>query len=482
MSEADQRGENMTRLHMQPNGENGGPSDPSSIGRPVTRARDIRKQRLRWTWQGRLALGYLAVWCGAGEIGKSLFAAWVIRELNFGRLDGEFRGHPQKALIIASEDGREDMWLPRLEAVGADLDAIEFLNYPSGWNLRDGVSWIDKAIADTGVPLIFIDALMEHMPDAQGSENTRSPTFVRQALAPLANLAKERRTTPLFGLHPRKAAGETFADVVQESGVFTQLPRIGLLFGYHPEDSELPPEEQRRVILRGKGNVGRRPRALSFRIAARDLEWDDPEDAAMAEPEAYVTDVQECDMTARQLLQQSKAPTEREASKTELVTAFMATALSDGEWHESEPIRGRLVELQLWHNQRGADARRQLGVKVRKRPGIQDGPWEWQIPNSFNSTTETDSSPPRATLMPQMTVPFENAPNNNNNGKSQRVNRVERTGETEGEESRVIHTTRARDELPVCSCGDGGAGPDLDGRCERCYGLLHCAGTAPDQR
>lgn len=115
-------------------------------------------------------------------------------------------------------------------------------------------------------------------------------------------------------------------------------------------------------------------------------------------------------------------------------------------------------------------------------PDLMAGPWEWQMPNSFNSTTETDSSPPRATLMPQMTVPLENPPNNNNNGKSQRVNRVERTGETEGEESRVIHTTRARDELPVCSCGDGGAGPDLDGRCERCYGLLHRAGSAPDQR
>jgi hypothetical protein len=240
--------------------------------RPVTRASEIKKVRVRWTWRGRLALGYLAVWCGAADIGKSMFAAWVIRSLTRGELDGEFYGEPQDAVIICAEDGRDDVWGPRLEAVEADLERVDFLDYPRGWNIRDGVSWIDRAVRDAGVPLVYIDALMEHMPDGRGSENTRSPTFVRAALRPLADTSKRLGTTTLFSLHPRKAGGDTFADVVQESGVFTQLPRLGLLFGYHPDDIELPQDQQRRVILRGKGNLGRNPGALSFRIAEKFLD------------------------------------------------------------------------------------------------------------------------------------------------------------------------------------------------------------------
>ena len=52
--------------------------------RPTTRASDLAKQRLRWLWTGRLALGYLAVWCGAGDIGKSMFAAWTISQQTMG--------------------------------------------------------------------------------------------------------------------------------------------------------------------------------------------------------------------------------------------------------------------------------------------------------------------------------------------------------------------------------------------------------------
>ena len=288
---------------VEPDTSTDGAGPDSASERPVTRASSIRKRRVRWTWQGRLALGYLAVWCGAGDIGKSMFAAWVIRCLTRGELPGEFEGKPQRVLIICTEDGRDDTWVPRLEAVGADLDRVDFLDYPRGWNLKDGVSWIDRAIADAGIPLVFVDALMSHMPDAVGGENTRSPTFVRNALDPLADVCKRRKVTALFGLHPRKAGGDTFADVVQESGVFTQLPRIGLLFGYHPDDLELPREERRRVILRGKGNLGRDPGALSFRISERCLKGyeDDPE-GLLADPVGYIADVEPCDVTERQLL------------------------------------------------------------------------------------------------------------------------------------------------------------------------------------
>ncbi len=222
-------------------------------------ASDVRSRRVRWLYKGRLALGYVGVWTGAGDIGKSMFAAWVINAVSRGKLDGEFQGIPEMSLIVATEDGREDMWKPRLAAVGADLERVAFLEIPYGWNLRDGIDRISDAIDDRGAVFVFIDAAMEHMPPSRGGENVNSPTFVRGAMGPLARLSRERQITSLFGLHPPKARAKTFADTVQASGAFSQLSRTGLLFGYHPDDRDLPREEQRRVVLRGKGNAGRNP-------------------------------------------------------------------------------------------------------------------------------------------------------------------------------------------------------------------------------
>jgi hypothetical protein len=393
--------------------------------RPVTRASAIPKTRLRWTWRGRLALGYLAVWCGAGDIGKSLCASWVVRGLTRGELEGKFYGTPRDALTICSEDGRADMWVPRLEAAGADLERVLFLDYPADWNLRDGVSWIDRAVRDAPVPLIFIDSLMSHMPDPHGGENTRSPTFVRAALQPLADLSRELSLTALFGLHPRKAGGDTFADVVQESGAFTQLPRLGLMFGYHPDDRHLPQCEQRRVIVRGKGNVGRNPGALSFRIAEKFLDYGDGEPDGIADGVPYIADVRPCSVTERQLLHPTTD--ERPASKVDQTVALIGMALHDGEWHPAGPIREELERQGLNHDANVQAAKSRLGVKSFKQPGVTHGPWGWQIGHSSNSAVNPDSWRPRATLDLSPILDAEHSPKGSNHGKNQRITRDERT-------------------------------------------------------
>jgi hypothetical protein len=350
----------------------------------VTFASSIPKKRPRWLWKGRLALGYLAVWCGPGDIGKSMFAAWVAKCVTRGELDGDFYGIPQGVLIISTEDDRADAWKPRLEAVCADCSRVAFLDYPAGWNVRDGIGWLDGALAEItggglGVPLAFIDAMMSHMPESGGGQNTRSPTFVRGALGPLAEMCRRRSLTGLFSLHPRKAGGETFADVVQEAGAFTQLPRMGLLFGYHPDDRELPQPQQRRVIIRSKGNLGRDPGGLSFRIDERALDWGDDDPNGVAEPVGYITDVQPCSVTERQLLGNERAgDNDLHFSRRALAKELILVALLDGEWHPAEPIRKRLAAVGVNHDATVVWATKQLGVEKDKR-GYQ-GAWHWRIP------------------------------------------------------------------------------------------------------
>jgi hypothetical protein len=342
-----------------------------------TPASQVRSRRIRWLWKGRLALGYLGVWTGAGDIGKSMFAAWTIGQLSHGELDGELYGAPRAALIIATEDGREDMWKPRLQAVDADLDHVHFFDIPEGgWNLRDGIDVVDGVLDATGAVLVFVDAAMEHMPDARGGENVNSPTFVRGAMGPLRRLSRERNIASLFGLHPPKAKAATFADTVQASGAFSQLSRTGLLFGYHPDDVELPRDDQRRVVIRGKGNAGRNPGALSFAVVERVVKLDDGD----SDPIGYVIDVQPSDITERQLLRaerpQARDDDERQPSKVEQVEQIILERLADGEEHPSlEPeLLAAGYRKTTIHG-----ARRKLCPTPRKEDGSMDGPWLWRL-------------------------------------------------------------------------------------------------------
>ena len=90
-----------------------------------------------------------------------------------GKADGEFFGKSARVLIVAAEDAREDMWKPRLQAAGADFDLTAFLDMPDGWNVRDGVALIAAALDEYPAALVFIDAVMEHLPDAPVGERAR---------------------------------------------------------------------------------------------------------------------------------------------------------------------------------------------------------------------------------------------------------------------------------------------------------------------
>ncbi len=233
-------------------------SAPPPADRLVIRASEVTSRSIRWAWSGRLARGYLAVWTGVEGLGKSVFAAWVIARLTRGELEGQWRGAPITCLVVAGEDGIADTWRPRLELAGADLDRVGFLNLDElgpDWNLRDGIEQLRAAVREVDAQLIYIDAALDHMPNPKAGEGVNSATFVRAALGPLKRLARDHDIPVLFSMHPPKGKSADYRDLVQASQAFSAIPRIGLLFAYHPDDPE-DAEDRRRVLLRGKGNLG----------------------------------------------------------------------------------------------------------------------------------------------------------------------------------------------------------------------------------
>jgi hypothetical protein len=395
----------------------------------VIRASNVKSRSIRWAWKGRIAVGYLTVITGEEGLGKSVFAAWQIARMTRGELEGEWEGEPVTVLVIASEDGVADTWRPRLDLAGADLERAGFLALDllgPDWNLRDGIDAVRGAVAATEARFIYIDCALDHMPSPKSGESINSPAFVRGALGPLRALVRELDIAAEFSMHPPKARGASYRELVQASQAFTAIPRIGLLLAWHPEDDERDPD-RRRVLIRGKGNLGRNPGTLEFRVAGRDYDHDD---GVTAEREV-VTEVRNSGISLSDL-HPAGVGAEREPTKAERAAAIIASELADGEWHEAAPIRDRLHHQGVNNNAVVTDAKRRVGVEGKQIAGVAHGGWIWRLRQgqpspSADSATLTPSRARRyplpLTLNPEEAESRETtvrvSPSQNGNGESE---------------------------------------------------------------
>lgn len=371
----------------------GAPPETAADKSLLVWASSVRSTSIRWAWTGRLAVGYLIVQTGIEGLGKSVFAAWLLARLTRGQLDGEWEGTPTNVLVVSGEDGISDTWRPRLELAGADLDRTAFLNLDAlgaGWDLRDGISHLTTAVDQAHARVVFIDAALDHMPVPKAGESINNPAFVRQAIAPLRTLTREREIVTVFSMHPPKARSTEFRDLVQASQAFTAIPRIGLLFAYHPDDGPDTPD-RRRVLLRGKGNLGRDPGAIEFKVTGRPFTHDD----RRTTDRELVTDVQPSGVTLADLAP-GRIIGAREPSKIDRAQALIAEMLADGGWHLVDAIRDRLHAEGVNHNAVVDEAKRRLGVKTRKQPGVMNGGWEWRIAEGSEVAPDPGQEPRRA--------------------------------------------------------------------------------------
>jgi hypothetical protein len=383
----------------------------------VLRASEVQSRSVRWAWLGWLPIGYLTVATGVEGLGKSVLAAWLIARLTRGDLPGEWSGQPIDVLVVASEDGISDTWRPRLELADADLEKVAFLDLsalPTDWNVRDGIEQLREAIDETGAQFVHVDALLDQMPSPRGGESVNSPTFVRQALGPLKALVRELEIAVEFGLHPPKARSADYRDLVQASQAFSAIPRVGLLVAYHPGDDVDDPD-RRRVVIRGKGNLGRDPGALEFHVVGRALTHGD----GRTTDREVVVDVQPSAINLADLAPDRTIGTLREPSKTERATDMLRELLADGQRHPAGVIRAQLAERRLGGDSVVRNATGIAGVQKQKQPHA-NGAWEWWIPSSNVAEDTMTPSTPRARCLSGQDAFDLSGDNPNNQAKASR--------------------------------------------------------------
>lgn len=226
----------------------------------VRRADLSRVKPVQWVWRNRILVGYLSLLLGAEGIGKGTLIASVIARLTRGELPGDLEGQPAGVLLIGDEDSFDAVVVPRLHAAGADLDMVDTLDESGGESLDIGrdAERLRALVLDHGYKLIFLDALLDTL--GVDVDDWRSKA-VREALRPIRRIAGEVEVGILASLHPNKGQRSSFRDLVSGSHAFNASSRSSLLLAAHPDDRD------RRVLVRGKGNLSAAPPAFEFAIA-----------------------------------------------------------------------------------------------------------------------------------------------------------------------------------------------------------------------
>ena len=263
---------------------------PSAIGLPV-RAADLGRVRpIRWLWKHRLPIGYLSLLLGAEGVGKGTLGAWLIARITRGELPGDLDSNPARVLLVGDEDAFDSVVVPRLYAAGADLDLVATLAEEDGGDYLDVARDAERLralVTEHRYKLVYLDSLLDML--GVDVDDWRSKA-VRDALRPLRRVARDVEVTMLGSLHPNKGQRGSFRDLVSGSHAFNASSRSSLLLAPHPED------EDRRILVRGKGNLSAAPPAFEFSIRGRELEINDfgfslPVVAEEAESDLGIEDV-----------------------------------------------------------------------------------------------------------------------------------------------------------------------------------------------
>jgi hypothetical protein len=141
------------------------------------------------------------------------------------------------------------------------LDDGEYLD-----DLTKRAGDLAETVKHEGIKLVLLDALLDHIPAGDGGAGIYNPKSVREALLPLRRIAGEQEIAAVGLMHPIKGNVTSFRQLLAGSHQFNAISRSSLLLGEDPDD------DQRRVLVRGKGNHSAAPASFEFKIAAQVVE------------------------------------------------------------------------------------------------------------------------------------------------------------------------------------------------------------------
>nr|WP_072377652.1 AAA family ATPase [Hyphomicrobium sp. NDB2Meth4] len=352
--------------------ERAGDNDPSAARAIVRCAAEIEPEHISWLWPLRIALGKIALLAGLPGVGKSQLMSWMAATITTGERWPEGGQAPEGSVImIGCEDDASDTMVPRLQAVGADLQRVHILDWavdPKSGQRRhfdvhghiEQLAALVRRIGD--VRLIVIDPITAYM----GRADTHVTADVRGALAPLQSMASDLGVAVLLISHLNKTGDGSAMARVTGSGAFVALSRSAWLAGYDPDDEA----RQRRIFAPIRCSLAANPPSLAYIVEPVVL------------PSGIVTsriviDPGPVAITADELVRAASMPA---SARSELDEAkgFITAELEDGP-KETKAIERAAKQAGI--SKRTLErAREALGVVARKDGA--GGSWRLRLPTT----------------------------------------------------------------------------------------------------
>jgi hypothetical protein len=290
------------------------PPDPIDPTQWVQPASAIAASPIDWLWMWQLAFGKLAMLDGDSVQGKSLIALDLCTRLSTGRPmpDGSPGPGVFPSLIIQAEDGAADTVIPRLQALGADLDRVfvwrPLLAAGAPLCIPRNLDRLDAVLRHTGARFAVLDPIMAFLDSTVSSS---SDPGVRRALAPLAQLLDTYRCAAMLVRHLNKQGG-THA-LYRGGGSIGLIAscRTAWLVGHDPLN------RARRVLAQVKNNLAPIQASLAYEVRADN--GDVPPTIAWLGPTTW---------TADQLL--AAAAVGPPSPERERASRFLSAFLKDG--------------------------------------------------------------------------------------------------------------------------------------------------------
>ena len=229
---------------------------------------DIKPKPINWLWEDYIAKGTFTLITGEPDLGKSQITLSMTAIVTTGGnwpVSGE-KCEEGNVIILSDEDNLEKTIRPRLEANGANLEKIHYLDgIGKGdsnsdcelFNLKSNLTQLETMINEIkGISMIVIDPLSAYLSGVDSYKNTD----VRSILAPLSKLAERYDIAIVCVEHPPKSSTGRAMNQVGGSIAFVAASRSAYLVSKDPQD------EERRLFLRIKNNLTSHSVSISYRL------------------------------------------------------------------------------------------------------------------------------------------------------------------------------------------------------------------------
>jgi putative DNA primase/helicase len=229
----------------------------------VINLKDIKPEPICWLWRGWFAQGKFHIEAGMYGDGKSQIALEFAAILSKGDNWPDGQKAPVKDVVIWSgEDKLEDVIVPRLSRMGANMERIHVIKSVSEdgakreFNPATDMDMLEAAIEEINskggeVGLVIIDPIVAV---ASGKGDSHSNVDMRAALQPVVSLG-ERRNCAILGIthFTKGTSGRDPRERVTGSLAFGAVARLIMVTGarLNPKEGEAP-----RIFVRAKSNNG----------------------------------------------------------------------------------------------------------------------------------------------------------------------------------------------------------------------------------